>query len=207
MDQQQRGDDSKNKKVVVQDSIKKLKEKLVPGIKYGLLISAIINLSMLVVGCLNVHKCPVNKHIPLFLIATGAIGLMSKFVSYVRDRISAHVQVVYFESALYSVETIFFFLGTYWVYKEFQPSYDPSAGDLFCNKGAYILAFTYITIFYAFIIAIICGFCCFLCCILLITSACDQCMDVEYSSSNPEVTTSLTVVSTKDSDEIVKTHH
>ncbi|XP_063913132.1 uncharacterized protein LOC135129809 isoform X3 [Zophobas morio] len=92
MDQQQRGDDSKNKKVVVQDSIKKLKEKLVPGIKYGLLISAIINLSMLVVGCLNVHKCPVNKHIPLFLIATGAIGLMSKFVSYVRDRISAHVQ-------------------------------------------------------------------------------------------------------------------
>jgi hypothetical protein len=111
MDNQPPSDEPKTRQTAVRSSIRKLRERLVPGVKYTLLISAAVNFAMLVVGCLNVHKCPVNKNIPLFLIATGAIGLVSKFVSYVRNRLSSHVQVVYIESALYSVETIFFFLG------------------------------------------------------------------------------------------------
>ncbi|EFA03581.1 transmembrane protein 272 [Tribolium castaneum] len=192
MDEQHQGDDETNKKAVVKSSIKKLKKKFVPGLKYTLLISAAINFSMLVVGCLNVHKCPVNKDIPLFLIATGAIGLMSKFVSYIRGRLSKHVQVLYIESALYSVETIFFCLGTYWVYKAFQPSYDPLDGKLYCNKTAYLFAFIYITSFYAIIIAILAGFCCFICCALCLFAVATR----TGSSESPHVNVEETETST-----------
>ncbi|XP_044268815.1 transmembrane protein 272-like [Tribolium madens] len=188
MDEQHQGDDGKNKKAVVKNSIKTLKEKFVPGLKVTLLISAALNFSMLVIGCLNVHKCPVNKDIPLFLIATGAIGLVAKFVSYIRERLSKHVQVLYIESALYSVETIFFFLGTYWVYKAFQPSYDPLDGKSYCNKTAYLFAFVYVTAFYAIIIATLAGFCCFICCALCLFAIATRTGNPESPPVNAEET-------------------
>ncbi|KAJ3632187.1 hypothetical protein MTP99_009207 [Tenebrio molitor] len=199
MDNQPPSDEPKTRQTAVRSSIRKLRERLVPGVKYTLLISAAVNFAMLVVGCLNVHKCPVNKNIPLFLIATGAIGLVSKFVSYVRNRLSSHVQVVYIESALYSVETIFFFLGTYWVYKEFQPSYDPINAKLYCNKTAYLFAFTYLTIFYGFIVALLLGFCCFICCLCLLFKI--NTMDVESQHSQPTANNEATEKLTKNETE------
>jgi hypothetical protein len=74
MDNQPPSDEPKTRQTAVRSSIRKLRERLVPGVKYTLLISAAVNFAMLVVGCLNVHKCPVNKNIPLFLIATGKLS-------------------------------------------------------------------------------------------------------------------------------------
>ncbi|RZB40034.1 uncharacterized protein BDFB_004997 [Asbolus verrucosus] len=170
VEQQQSDDNQKNSEPGVKNSIKKLKNKFVPGFQYTLIIATGFNISMLVIGCLNVHKCPVNKNIPLFLIATGAIGIISKFTTYVRTRFSKHIQVVYFETSLYSVESIFFFLGSYWVYKYYKPSYDPTDGDVYCNKTAYLLAFIYLTFLYSLLLVMIFGCCCAFCCLLCLGS-------------------------------------
>lgn len=58
---------------------------------------------------------------------------------------------------------IFLFSGTYWVYKEFKPSYTPGDQN-YCDKTAYLFGFIYLTFYYALVIVMICGFCCFLAC-------------------------------------------
>ncbi|KAL3276594.1 hypothetical protein HHI36_011966 [Cryptolaemus montrouzieri] len=150
-----------------QDAIRKLKAKLIPGLKYTLLFSLVIYLAMLIVGILSVKKCPVNEDIPLFLCIIGFVGLASKLVTYLRDRIIPFFKIKYIESALYTTETVFFLLGTYWVYKEFKPSFDPADGAKYCQKTAYLVAFIYLTAFYGILILILLAAVCFCCCACL----------------------------------------
>nr|XP_023029772.1 uncharacterized protein LOC111517746 [Leptinotarsa decemlineata] len=138
---------------------------------------------MFIVGILAVNKCPVQDNIPLYLIATGAIGLLSKLITTTREQIMRHVKTGFVESALYTVEVVFLILGSYWVYKVYPPSYDPKDGAAYCQKTAYLFAFIYLTFFYAIVMCIFCGFMCFLCCICLLATAPDP--DVE---ANIEVT-------------------
>ncbi|CAB0018833.1 unnamed protein product, partial [Nesidiocoris tenuis] len=42
-----------------------------------------------------------------------------------------------------------FILGSYWVYKEYEPNYDPMKGP-WCNRTVYLFAFWQITFIYAF---------------------------------------------------------
>ncbi|CAG9829388.1 unnamed protein product [Diabrotica balteata] len=145
--------------------IAKIKQKILPGVKITLLLSLIIYLAMLIIGILGVHHCPVEENIPLFLIATGAIGLITKITTYMREQIMRHFQVGYVESSLYTVEMVFLILGAYWVYKEYPPKYDPSFGHAYCQKTAYMMAFVYITFILSFAFVMIAGFIFFLCCI------------------------------------------
>ncbi|KAG8038737.1 hypothetical protein G9C98_000292 [Cotesia typhae] len=52
-------------------------------------------------------------------------------------------------------------LGTrsMWVYKEYEPNYDPSLGK-YCNKTLYLFAFWLITLVYIFLGVITAGLCC-----------------------------------------------
>ncbi|KAK9875087.1 hypothetical protein WA026_005882 [Henosepilachna vigintioctopunctata] len=138
-----------------QDAIRKLKTKLLPGFKYTLLFSLIIYLAMLIIGILAVKKCPVNENIPLFLCIIGFVGLASKLVTYLRNRIVPYFKIKYVETALYTTEVVFFFLGAYWVYKEYKPSFNPADGARYCQKTAYMYAFIYITAFFAFALGIL----------------------------------------------------
>ncbi|XP_028141789.1 transmembrane protein 272 isoform X3 [Diabrotica virgifera virgifera] len=145
--------------------IAKIKQKLLPGVKITLLLSLIIYLAMLIIGILGVHHCPVEENIPLFLIATGAIGLITKITTYMREQIMRHFQVGYVESSLYTIEMVFLILGAYWVYKEYPPKYDPIFGRAYCQKTAYMMAFVYITFIFGFALVVVAGFIFFLCCI------------------------------------------
>lgn len=42
------------------------------------------------------------------------------------------------------------FSGSYWVYSEYQPNYDPKLGE-YCNRTAYLLAFWILTLQYTVI--------------------------------------------------------
>ncbi|KAJ8961149.1 hypothetical protein NQ318_008829 [Aromia moschata] len=147
----------------------KAKEKFSPGIKIGLILALVVYLALLIVGAYGVNKCPVEDNIPLFLIATGGIGLFSKSMTYIREHIMLHLDVKYIETSMYSVETVFFILGSYWVYKEYPPSYDPSS-TAYCNKTVYLFAFVYLSTLYAIAVAVLSGFACFLICICFLKS-------------------------------------
>ncbi|KAG5900585.1 hypothetical protein JTB14_017443 [Gonioctena quinquepunctata] len=172
------------------ERIKKIKEKFLPGFKITLLLSLVFNLAMFIIGILAVNKCPVSDNIPLYLIATGVIGILSKIITYLREQIMRHFKTSFIESALYTSELVFMILGSYWVYKVYPPSYDPADGRAYCQKTAYMFAFVYLTFFYAIIMCVLCGFICFLCCICCIGTAPDP--DVE---ANDDVT--ITVVRVK----------
>ncbi|XP_056632853.1 uncharacterized protein LOC130442603 isoform X2 [Diorhabda sublineata] len=92
------------------ERITKIKQKVLPGVKITLLISVIIYIAMFIIGILGVHHCPAEENIPLFLIATGAVGLITKITTYMREHIMRHFQVGYMESSMYTVEMVFLIL-------------------------------------------------------------------------------------------------
>ncbi|XP_057660889.1 uncharacterized protein LOC130896662 isoform X1 [Diorhabda carinulata] len=164
------------------ERITKIKQKVLPGVKITLLISVIIYIAMFIIGILGVHHCPAEENIPLFLIATGAVGLITKITTYMREHIMRHFQVGYMESSMYTVEMVFLILGAYWVYKEYPPSYVP--GTLgYCRKSTYMLAFVYITIILSIAFVALAGFLFFLCCICCLGCALSRNDDAESGNA------------------------
>ncbi|KAL3276593.1 hypothetical protein HHI36_011965 [Cryptolaemus montrouzieri] len=170
-----------------QDAIRKLKARLIPGLKYTLLCSLVFYLALLIIGILSVNKCPVDENIPLFLCITGFVGMSSKLVTYLRDRIIPYFKIKYIESALYTTETIFFFLGTYWVFKEFKPSFNPADGVKYCQETAYMAAFIYLTVSYVLLITILLAFLCVCCCCICVGEVCCVSSEIESVKMNVEV--------------------
>ncbi|KAK9875086.1 hypothetical protein WA026_005881 [Henosepilachna vigintioctopunctata] len=180
--------ESREKKPIpTQDAIRKLKAKLLPGFKYTLLFSLIIYLAMLIIGILAVKKCPVNENIPLFLCIIGFVGLASKLVTYLRDRIIPYFKIKYVESALYTTELVFFILGTYWVYKEYKPSFDPADGARYCQKTAYMYAFIYITAFFVVTLGVILLFVCLCCCAMCGVACLNSLIDDKADANESQV--------------------
>ncbi|CAH0556794.1 unnamed protein product [Brassicogethes aeneus] len=155
-----------------QNAFSRVSNKCLPGLRLGLILSLVIYLAMLIVGILGKNDCPVNKYIPLFLIITGIVGLISKLTTVVRDKLENYFPVKYLESALYIVELVIFSLGCYWVLKEFQPNYNPG-GSHYCKKSVYLLSFIYIAVALAIMLATLAGFLCFL-------------LSAKFLSSRPE---------------------
>lgn len=68
----------------------------------------------------------------------------------------------------------FFVLGCVWVFGVLTPSYEPTSGDEYCNKTAYLFALVYVCLIVAILVLVI-GFILFfvlcLCCCAGILSA------------------------------------
>ncbi|KAJ8920597.1 hypothetical protein NQ315_004736 [Exocentrus adspersus] len=150
------------------NAVTRLKKKLLPGTRVIFVIWLIIYICLLGVGSYGVKKCPVEKYIPMYLIATGVIGLLSKLLNCYREKLLPILDVSYILTCLYAVEIVLLIFGSYWVYKEYQPKYDPKQGNLYCDKTVYLLAFVYITILYAVTLCIVAGFLSFLVCIYFV---------------------------------------
>ncbi|XP_018570206.1 uncharacterized protein LOC108910161 [Anoplophora glabripennis] len=148
----------------------RLKEKLLPGTRIVLVTWLVIYVCLLGVGIYGVKKCPVEKYIPMYLVATGAIGLLSKLLNCYKDKILPFLDVSYILTCLYAVEIVLLIFGSYWVYKEYKPTYDPKDGAQYCDKTVYLVAFVYISILYAITAMVVSGFLCFLICIYFVKS-------------------------------------
>ncbi|XP_044756495.1 transmembrane protein 272-like [Coccinella septempunctata] len=158
---------TRRKETKNQDVIRKLKKKLLPGVKYTLLLSMVVYLAMFIIGVLGVKRCPKDENIPLFLCMTGFVGVASKIVTYLRDRIIPYFKIKYMESALYTTEFVFFVLGTYWVFRAYKPSFNPADGSKYCQKTAFMFAFIYLAAYYGILVLII---------LLLLCTCCCMCM-------------------------------
>ncbi|KAJ8961159.1 hypothetical protein NQ318_008839 [Aromia moschata] len=76
------------------------------------------------------------------------------------------------------VEFVFFICGSVWAFKNFEPSYNPEDGILYCNKTAFLFAFIYICCCYmAILVFILIAF--LLCCLCLMTMLTCSCNDID----------------------------
>ncbi|CAH1367809.1 unnamed protein product, partial [Tenebrio molitor] len=76
----------------------------------------------------DVH-CSVSRLIPVYLIVAGFVGALAKFISKTTNRYLFNVTIFL---------VVFYFvwhgLGTYWVYKEYQPNYVEEQGTKYCDR-------------------------------------------------------------------------
>ncbi|XP_066254878.1 transmembrane protein 272-like [Euwallacea similis] len=144
----------------------KVRTKCLPGVRITLLLSLIFYISMFGVGIWGIKKCPVEPNIPFFLIVIGGIGMLSKFVSAI-EILRSHQPVKHVESSLYTIELVFMLLGSFWVFKEYKPNYNPGMPD-YCNKTVYMFAFVYLVVICAILGILMTSYCCFIGCFFFV---------------------------------------
>ncbi|KAG5900586.1 hypothetical protein JTB14_017444 [Gonioctena quinquepunctata] len=124
------------------EPLEKAKEKPPPGINASLVLLYAVLFSMFTVGWVSLNSCPINRLIPIYLIVAGFVGTLAKFLSERKNKFLFNSAI-----ALVVFGVCWHGLGTYVVYKEYQPNYDPKAGP-YCNRTAYLLSFWILTFQY-----------------------------------------------------------
>lgn len=128
-------------------------------------MTVVIPICMVVFGSLYMHQCPVNEYIPVYLLVGGIFGIVKQLLNLstrVRQREEDRAEERLRQSPTQTLINCFmlgwFIIGSYWIYKEYEPNYDPSKGK-YCNKSLYLFAFWLISSVYIFITFIVVGLC------------------------------------------------
>ncbi|XP_050309154.1 transmembrane protein 272-like [Anthonomus grandis grandis] len=127
-------------------SDEKTKERAPPGINGSLVFLYALFFSVFTVGVINVNRCPLNRLIPIYLILAGILGALAKFLSKFDNKYCFWITVI-----LVLVNLFWHGLGSFVVYKEYQPSYE-STDELYCNRTTYLVAFWTLTIEYTLLV-------------------------------------------------------
>ncbi|KAF4522563.1 hypothetical protein B566_EDAN012854 [Ephemera danica] len=129
-------------------------------------LAVVIPGAMVVIGSLYFNECPQENKIPLYLVVGGSITLLNNLLGNFRmqqNDDANHVSVTTRRSPLKAFITTFMFiwfiLGSIWVYKEYEPSYDPASPN-YCNPTLYLFAFWVITSSYLVLMFISMAICC-----------------------------------------------
>ncbi|KAJ8680380.1 hypothetical protein QAD02_016167 [Eretmocerus hayati] len=117
--------------------------------------SILIPICMIVIGGLYLYDCPQGEYIPIYLLVGGGFGILKQVLD--RSTIINHLRGINEEerrikqSSTLTLINCFmlcwFIIGSMWVYKEYEPNYDPTLGK-YCNKTLYLFAFWLITSIY-----------------------------------------------------------
>ncbi|KAL7875968.1 hypothetical protein AOLI_G00109310 [Acnodon oligacanthus] len=80
-------------------------------------------------GTIHFHECPVQPHIPTYLIVIGACGVISLILAYLKNTLhegalSQLCTVSIFCILLFSI--CWMLTGAFWVYSIYPPNYDSS---------------------------------------------------------------------------------
>ncbi|CAG9858942.1 unnamed protein product [Phyllotreta striolata] len=138
----------------VDEPLEKAKEKPPPGINASLVLLYAVFFTMFTTGWVNLNSCPLNRLIPIYLIVAGFVGALAKFLSKLENRIAFNISM-----ALVIFHIAWHILGTYVVYKEYQPNYESTQG-VYCNRTAYLLSFWILTVQYTILgLFIMCSLC------------------------------------------------
>lgn len=104
----------------------------------------VLNLAMLIVGSINLHNCPAQPNVPIYLIVAGVIGVLSKLLPFVNKKLDSQL-LIFLISALYTFEIIWIIVGSVWVYGMSTPDYHEGA-IRYCDKTTYLMAFWLLTL-------------------------------------------------------------
>ncbi|OXU31593.1 hypothetical protein TSAR_010255 [Trichomalopsis sarcophagae] len=126
-------------------------------------ITIVIPLCMMIIGGLYLYDCPQGEYIPVYLLVGGGFGVFKQLLhlsARVRHCREEQEEERIRQSSTQTLINCFmlgwFIIGSMWVYKEYQPNYDPALGK-YCNKTLYLFAFWLITSVYIMLaITIVC---------------------------------------------------
>lgn len=117
-------------------------------------VTIVVPICMMVIGGLYLYDCPQGEYIPVYLLVGGGIGVFKQLLHLsvrVRERQEERDEERVRQSSTQTLINCFmlgwFIIGSMWVYKEFEPNYDPARGK-YCNKTLYLFAFWLITSVY-----------------------------------------------------------
>ncbi|XP_066143659.1 transmembrane protein 272-like [Euwallacea fornicatus] len=135
----------------------KVKVRAPPGINGSLVVLYALFFTAFTIGCININKCPLNRLIPIYLIVAGGLGGLTKFLYKYHE----NNFVLWIVTLLVTVDLVWHGLGSYVVYKEYQPSYN-SSHPYYCNRTVYLAAFWTLTIEYTLLAMFILLSCCYM---------------------------------------------
>ncbi|KAG8234951.1 hypothetical protein J437_LFUL015519 [Ladona fulva] len=117
-------------------------------------VTIVIPVCMIVIGSMYFNDCPQGEYIPVYLVVGGGFGVFKQLLyisSKVRPRDEEQPEERMRQSNMQTLINCFmlgwFIIGSVWVFKEYEPSYDPSRED-YCNRTLYLFAFWLITSVY-----------------------------------------------------------
>ncbi|XP_017779908.1 PREDICTED: uncharacterized protein LOC108565133 [Nicrophorus vespilloides] len=119
-------------------------------------VTIIIPICMIAMGSIYLHECPQGEYIPVYLLVGGIFGIVKQLLhlsARVRkreeEREEEHLRQSPTQTLLNCFMLGWFIIGSVWVYKEFEPNYDPmKENGKYCNKSLYLFAFWLITSVY-----------------------------------------------------------
>ncbi|XP_069703193.1 transmembrane protein 272-like isoform X2 [Periplaneta americana] len=117
-------------------------------------VTIVIPICMIVIGSIYLHDCPQGEYIPIYLLVGGGFGVLKQLLhlsARVRQREEEQEEERIRQSPTQTLINCFmlgwFIIGSVWVYKEYEPNYDPLRGK-YCNRTLYLFAFWLITSVY-----------------------------------------------------------
>lgn len=118
-------------------------------------VTIIVPICMIVMGLIYLHDCPQGEYIPVYLLVGGIFGILKQLLhlsTRVRQREEEREQEQLRQTPTQTLLNCFmlgwFIIGSVWVYKEYEPNYDPAKDVKYCNKSLYLFAFWLITSVY-----------------------------------------------------------
>jgi len=132
-----------------------------------------LHLYLLIVGSLNVHNCPEQPYIPIFLIVTAVFAILRSLAHYYYRW--AHPKIV--KSTTEEVQSkpsfvsniinlfliIWFFCGCAWVFRA-EPQFAEPTQHRYCDQLTYYSAYVYIIISLVLLGVALALSCCMCCC-------------------------------------------
>ncbi|XP_047657223.1 zgc:103586 isoform X1 [Tachysurus fulvidraco] len=95
-------------------------------------------------GAMHYNGCPIQPHIPIYLIIIGVCGLILLMLAYCMNTLSEGfwLQICLLCILCIVIFTVIWFLtGTVWVFSIYPPNYNSSAEGHYCQRTLYLFAF------------------------------------------------------------------
>ncbi|XP_059608325.1 uncharacterized protein LOC132256140 [Phlebotomus argentipes] len=115
--------------------------------------TTIVPICMIVFGSIYLYDCPQGEYIPVYLLVGGGFGVIKQLL-HLSTRVRTREEQAAEEMRQSSTQMLlncfmlgWFIIGSYWVYKEYEPNYDPAKGK-YCNKSLYLFSFWLVTSIY-----------------------------------------------------------
>ncbi|KAF7706339.1 hypothetical protein HF521_019593 [Silurus meridionalis] len=93
-------------------------------------------------GAIHYNECPIQPHIPIYLIVIGACGLILLMLAYWMNTLREGFwkQICILCVLCLSVFSIIWLItGSVWIYSINPPNFNSSAVEDFCQKSLYIM--------------------------------------------------------------------
>ncbi|XP_064481798.1 transmembrane protein 272-like [Ornithodoros turicata] len=151
------------------------------GLTYLLVVTVVIPIVMVVIGSYYLNDCPIEKHIPIYLVTGGVVGVVKLLLS-IYSRCTKHKRPEHEAEGPHDREAMFcdmvlncFLFGWYiagcvWIFGAYLPDFSDPGSLEYCNKTLYYFAFAVVASGIIFLVAIAsCA-----CCVILYHACCKR---------------------------------